>query len=82
MLKTSTYPLYQIDKNTGDVVWLVDLTFTGPAPDTGVDPHIDGISFGPESGVLYGVCSGYGVPIYLVTIDAVSGVHAICGSTK
>ena len=60
---------------------IVDLYFDGAAPGTGVDPHIDGISFDPEDGVLYGIYSGWGGPSHLVTIDMDSGLITVVGDT-
>lgn len=73
--------LQLVDKDTGVATKIVDLYFDVAAPTTGVDPHIDGISFDPSNGVLYGIYSGYGGPSHLVTIDMSSGLITIIGDT-
>ncbi len=73
--------LQLVDKTTGVATKLVDLYFDGVAPATGVDPHVDGISFDPENGDLYGIYSGWGGPSHLVTIDMTTGLISVIGDT-
>jgi len=73
--------LQLVDKTTGVATKLVDLYFDGVAPVTGVDPHIDGISFDPKKGDLYGIYSGWGGPSHLVTIDMTNGLISVIGNT-
>ncbi len=73
--------LYIVDKDTGVVTLVVKLKNPSPIPPdfTGADPHVDGISFHPKTGTLYGVIGGYAKPSYLVTIDLTTGDITLIG---
>ncbi len=66
--------LYTVDAATGDTTRVITFTWPSPDPLAGTtDPHVDGISFHPTSGELYGVYSAYGSKSYLVTITVPTG---------
>ena len=70
-----------VDKNTGDVTFVVELKNPSPIPPDflGADPHVDGISFHPTTGILYGIIGGYAKPSYLVTINMTTGTLTLVG---
>lgn len=73
--------LYTIDSAIGDTTHVVTFTCPSSDPLTGkTDPHVDGISFHPTTGELYGAYSAYGTKSYLVTITVQTGELNLVGS--
>lgn len=72
--------LYTVDPTTGGTTHVVTLTWPSPDPLAGTtDPHVDGISFHPTTGVLYGAYSAYGEKSYLVNITVQTGALNLVG---
>ena len=71
--------LYRIDKSTGMTTTVAALTISPDPLASNYDPHVDGISFHPTNGVLYGIYSAWASKSYLVTIDRTTGVMTLVG---
>ncbi len=72
--------LYRIDPDTGATTHVVDLQFPSPDPLAGaVDPHIDGLTIDPATGIMYGAYSAWASKSYLVTIDPDTGTMTLVG---